>query len=64
MLLHTSNTPLSLQRMRDGSETSSWLHANTKPCPKCSKPTRVEITRTEDGKAQRVCKKCAATLED
>jgi len=33
-------------------------------CPKCSKPTRVEITRTEDGKAQRVCKKCAATLED
>lgn len=27
-----------LQRMRDGSETSSWLNANTKPCPKCSKP--------------------------
>lgn len=26
------------QRMRDGSETSSWLNANTKPCPKCSKP--------------------------
>lgn len=27
-----------MQRMRDGSETSSWLSANTKPCPKCSKP--------------------------
>ena len=26
------------RRMRDGSETSSWLNANTKPCPKCSKP--------------------------
>ena len=24
--------------MKDGSETSSWLNANTKPCPKCSKP--------------------------
>ena len=32
------NPPPSLQRMRDGSETSSWLNANTKPCPKCSKP--------------------------
>ena len=27
-----------VQRMRDGSETSSWLSANTKLCPKCSKP--------------------------
>ncbi|PSC75216.1 putative E3 ubiquitin-ligase ARI1 isoform X2 isoform A [Micractinium conductrix] len=26
------------RRMKDGSETSSWLNANTKPCPKCSKP--------------------------
>ncbi|KAI3429520.1 hypothetical protein D9Q98_005609 [Chlorella vulgaris] len=24
--------------VKDGSETSSWLNANTKPCPKCSKP--------------------------
>lgn len=27
-----------LQRYKDGSETNSWLHANTKPCPKCAKP--------------------------
>eukprot|EP00887_Chlorella_sp_A99_P003167 scaffold9.g3167.t1 len=26
------------KRMKDGTETSSWLSANTKPCPKCSKP--------------------------
>lgn len=25
------------RRMRDGTETSSWLSANTKPCPKCGK---------------------------
>lgn len=27
-----------LGRRRDGSESLSWLTANTKPCPKCSKP--------------------------
>lgn len=26
------------RRMRDGTETASWLNANTKPCPKCTKP--------------------------
>jgi ariadne-1 len=27
-----------VRRIRDGTETDSWLHANTKPCPKCTKP--------------------------
>ena len=27
-----------VRRIQDGTETSSWLRANTKPCPKCSKP--------------------------
>jgi len=27
-----------MQRYRDGTETASWLTANTKPCPKCAKP--------------------------
>jgi ariadne-1 len=26
------------QRIQDGTETDSWLRANTKSCPKCSKP--------------------------
>lgn len=32
-------------------------------CPKCHKPTRVGITRTEDGTAKRHCKKCDALFE-
>jgi ariadne-1 len=27
-----------VRRIRDGTETDSWLHANTKPCPKCTNP--------------------------
>jgi len=27
-----------VRRMLDGTETTSWLNANTKPCPKCTKP--------------------------
>jgi ariadne-1 len=27
-----------VRRIQDGTETASWLHANTKPCPKCTKP--------------------------
>ena len=30
-------------------------------CPKCSKPTRIEIKR-EKGKKQRVCKKCKSII--
>ena len=26
------------RRIQDGTETASWLNANTKPCPKCTKP--------------------------
>lgn len=33
-------------------------------CPKCSKPTRVGVTRDEDGVAQRVCKKCDALMDE
>lgn len=32
-------------------------------CPKCKKPTRVGIVRTEDGEAQRQCKKCKALFD-
>ncbi|HEX2980009.1 MAG TPA: 50S ribosomal protein L24 [Anaerolineaceae bacterium] len=32
-------------------------------CPKCSKPTRIEILR-EDGKAVRVCKHCDGQIDD
>lgn len=31
-------------------------------CPQCKKSTRVKITR-ENGKRQRVCKKCNASIE-
>ena len=27
-----------IARMRSGTETSHWINANTKPCPKCTKP--------------------------
>ncbi len=33
-------------------------------CPKCNKATRVGISRSEDGKVQRVCKKCNALIDD
>lgn len=31
-------------------------------CPKCDEPTRVGILR-EEGRSQRVCKKCGAVIE-
>ncbi len=31
-------------------------------CPKCNEPTRVGVLR-EEGKVQRVCKKCQAVLD-
>ena len=33
-------------------------------CPKCSKPTRVGLSRSEDGKSIRICKKCEAVIDD
>ncbi|KPL84089.1 50S ribosomal protein L24 [Thermanaerothrix daxensis] len=33
-------------------------------CPKCGKATRVGISRGEDGKARRVCKKCQALIDE
>ncbi len=33
-------------------------------CPKCGKTARVGVSRGEDGKAQRVCKKCDAVIDD
>jgi large subunit ribosomal protein L24 len=32
-------------------------------CPKCSKATRVSLSR-EDGVSRRVCKKCQAVIDD
>jgi large subunit ribosomal protein L24 len=32
-------------------------------CPKCSKPTRVSLSR-ENGVTKRVCKKCQALIDD
>ena len=32
-------------------------------CPKCKKPTRVAIVRTEGGETQRKCKKCEALFD-
>jgi large subunit ribosomal protein L24 len=32
-------------------------------CPKCKKPTRVGVVRTEDGEAKRQCKKCDALFD-
>jgi large subunit ribosomal protein L24 len=31
-------------------------------CPKCKKPTRVGHKVAEDGKKERLCKKCGATF--
>lgn len=33
-------------------------------CPKCGKATRVGISRGEDGKSLRVCKKCNAAIDE
>lgn len=33
-------------------------------CPKCSKPTRVGLSRSEDGKAVRVCKQCESIIDE
>ncbi|NLG71148.1 MAG: 50S ribosomal protein L24 [Chloroflexi bacterium] len=32
-------------------------------CPRCDEPTRVGIQRTEDGEAQRLCKKCKSLFD-
>ncbi len=34
-----------------------------KVCPKCNKPTRIAISR-EDGKVQRICKKCNSLMDE
>jgi large subunit ribosomal protein L24 len=44
-------------------ETSVHISNVMLVCPKCSKPTRVAVSR-EDGKAVRVCKKCAAVIDN
>ena len=33
-------------------------------CPKCSKATRVGLSRSEDGKSVRVCKHCESIIDD
>ncbi len=33
-------------------------------CPKCGKLTRIQISRTEEGRSMRVCKKCAANIDE
>lgn len=33
-------------------------------CPKCGKPTRIGISRSDDGKSLRVCKKCEAAIDE
>lgn len=33
-------------------------------CPKCSKTTRVGLSRSEDGKSMRICKQCEAVIDD
>lgn len=33
-------------------------------CPKCNKPTRLALQRSEEGKVTRVCKKCQALLDE
>ncbi|MRR28882.1 50S ribosomal protein L24 [bacterium] len=33
-------------------------------CPKCSKATRVGLSRSEDGKAVRVCKHCESIIDE
>ena len=32
-------------------------------CPNCSKPARVGVRRSEDGKAHRVCKNCGKDID-
>jgi large subunit ribosomal protein L24 len=32
-------------------------------CPRCNEPTRVGISRDDDGKAHRICKKCEAEID-
>jgi large subunit ribosomal protein L24 len=32
-------------------------------CPSCQEPTRVGVTRLEDGQKVRVCKKCEAQID-
>lgn len=32
-------------------------------CPKCGEPARVTVQRDEEGKPQRVCKRCQAVID-
>lgn len=32
-------------------------------CPKCDEPTRVSVTRDDDGLAHRVCKSCGESID-
>jgi large subunit ribosomal protein L24 len=32
-------------------------------CPKCGDPARVTVRRNEEGKAQRVCKRCESVID-
>jgi large subunit ribosomal protein L24 len=32
-------------------------------CPRCNEPTRVGITRDDDGAAHRICKKCESEID-
>ncbi len=45
-------------------ETESAIYADKVQlvCPKCNKPTRVGVKFYEDGKKDRVCKKCGETF--
>ena len=45
-------------------ETESAIYASKVQlvCPKCGKPTRVGVKIYEDGKKDRVCKKCKETF--
>ena len=33
-------------------------------CPKCGKLTRVQLSRTENGRSMRVCKKCNTNIDE
>ena len=45
-------------------ETESAIYASKVQvvCPKCNKPTRVGVKVYEDGKKDRMCKKCGETF--
>ena len=43
-------------------ETPMYVSKVQLVCPKCKKPTRVGHKVAEDGKKERLCKKCGATF--